>query len=287
MRFLQLERTRRPAPLPRGGLTQVKAVNPCSWFLIKGMNLAAPHLALLLVAVCTVALLYSSVGHGGATGYLAVMALLSIAPAIARPGALWMNCVVASVAFWRFHRAGYFDVRLFSFLALASIPMAWTGSRMALSSSAASLVLGAALVIAGWLLGWGNRRMEAPAVQRASIPMAITAGAGLGFLAGVTGIGGGVYLTPLLIVLGWASAKTAAGISALFIVVNSIAGLAGLGSRALVWQPAMPWVLLAGIVGALIGTHFSVRKWNLVTFRKVLGGVLFTAAAKCLFSSSA
>lgn len=270
----------------RGTLPQVKAIGRGPWLIDGAMELATPQLALLLAAVAAVAVLYSSVGHGGATGYLAIMALLSIAPAIARPGALWMNCCVASIASWRFYRAGCFDHQVFLPLALASIPLAWLGSRLALTSTTVSVVVGLALAAAGWLLGWGCRPGDEQVLHRVHLPLALTAGAGLGFLAGVTGIGGGVYLTPLLIFLGWTSAKTAAGVSALFIVVNSIAGLIGLGPRAMIWQPVMSLALLLGVAGALTGTYFSVRRWNVTTFRKVLAGVLFIAAAKCLFATA-
>ena len=172
--------------------------------------------AVLLAAIGAVAFLYSSVGHGGATGYLAVMALLGIAPDVARPGALWMNCVVASIAFWRFQRAGFFDGKVFWPLAAASIPCAWLGSRMHLEGTAYALVLGGALLAAGWFLGWGRRAAaDAPPTRPIAWPLAVLAGGGLGLLAGLTGIGGGVFLTPLLIFLNWTPAKVAGGISAL------------------------------------------------------------------------
>ena len=120
-------------------------------------ELSALHTGLLLAAIGVIALLYSSVGHGGATGYLAIMALLGLAPALAKPGALWINCFVASIAFWRFHRAGFFDWKIFAPLAVASVPLAWLGSRMHLDGRAYSLVLGVTLLLAGWLLGWGRR----------------------------------------------------------------------------------------------------------------------------------
>lgn len=241
-------------------------------------NLALP------LAVGFVAFLYSSVGHGGATGYLAAAALLGFPAAIARPGALWMNCCVAGIAFWRFRSAGFFDLKVFLSLAVASIPAAWVGSRMHLEGRGYALLLGVALAAAGWLLGWGRREQENSASQKPALPIALVAGGALGFLAGLTGIGGGVFLTPLLIFLHWTPAKVAGGISALFIVVNSIAGLAGLGSKALVWQPMFVGAIGLGIAGALLGTHFGVSRWRATAFRRALAVVLWIAAAKLLLT---
>ena len=246
------------------------------------MDLSALEFSLLLAAIAVIALLYSSVGHGGATGYLAVMALLGVAPTLARPGALWMNVFVASVAFWRFHRSGLFDHRIFIPLACASIPMAWLGSRLHLDGRAYSALLGLALLGAGWLLGWGGRRHNDAPTKPVALPLALTVGGGLGFLAGMTGIGGGVYLTPLLIFLRWTPAKTAGGISALFIVVNSIAGLIGLGEEALIWEPVFVLGPLIGVAAAFTGTYLSVLRWNSITFRRVLAVVLWIAAVKSL-----
>lgn len=234
----------------------------------------------LPIAVGLVAFLYSSVGHGGATGYLAAAALLGLSPAVARPGALWMNCVVAGIAFWRFQRAGFFDGKVFLSLAIVSIPCAWLGSRMHLEGRAYALVLGAALLAAGWFLGWGRREQENHPSRSVALPVALLAGGGLGFLAGLTGIGGGVFLTPLLIFMNWTPAKVAGGISALFIVVNSVAGLAGLGEKALVWQPLFMGAVAAGILGALLGTHLGVNRWRTEGFRRALAAVLWIASAK-------
>ena len=249
------------------------------------MELSPLQIALLLPAIAGIAFLYSSVGHGGATGYLAVMALLGIAPIAARPGALWMNCVVASIAFWRFRAAGHFDWRVFAPLAAASIPMAWVGSRMQLHGAVYAIVLGLGLAASGWLLGWARREDDGQATSAPSLPLALLAGGALGWLAGMTGIGGGVFLTPLLIFLRWTPAKTAGGVSSLFILVNSMAGLAGLGSAALTWHPMLILGPLVGAAEALAGTHFGVRRWSVVGFQRALAVVLWTAAGKLLLTA--
>jgi uncharacterized protein len=248
-------------------------------------DLSIMQTVLLLSAIAVVAFLYSSVGHGGATGYLAVAALLGLTPAVARPGALWMNCAVASIAFWRFQRAGFFDWKIFWLLAAASIPCAWLGSRLHLEGTAYALVLGGALLAAGWFLGWGRRASTDVLPPRPVLwPLTVLAGGGLGFLAGLTGIGGGVFLTPLLIFLNWTPAKVAGGISALFIVVNSVAGLVGLGGKALVWQPVFIGGVTVGVAGALLGTHLGVNRWRTTTFRRALASVLWIAAGKLILT---
>jgi uncharacterized membrane protein YfcA len=240
----------------------------------------------LLAAIAVVASLYSSVGHGGATGYLAAAALLGLTPTVARPGALWMNCVVAGIAFARFRRAGFFDAHIFWPLAAASIPCAWVGSRLHLDGRGYALVLGAALGVAGWLLGWGRREAADAPTRRPDWSIALLIGAGLGFLAGLTGIGGGVFLTPLLLMLNWTPVKVAGGVSALFIVVNSVAGLVGLGGKALVWQPVFAGAVAFGIAGALVGTQFGVKRWHTTGFRRALALVLWIAAAKLILTGT-
>lgn len=247
-------------------------------------ELSTAQSILLLAAIGLVAFLYSSVGHGGATGYLAAAALIGVSPAMARPGALWMNCFVAGIAFWRFQRAGLFAGRIFWPLAAASIPCAWLGSQMHLEGWVYGTVLGVALLAAGWFLGWGRRGPVKPAAEALAWPVAWLAGGGLGLLAGLTGIGGGVFLTPLLIFLKWTPAKVAGGISALFIVVNSVAGLAGLGSKSLIWQPALVGAVGLGVGGAILGTHCGVHRWPTLAFRRSLAAVLWIAAGKLLLT---
>jgi uncharacterized protein len=250
------------------------------------LELTTPQIVLLLAAIAAVAFLYSSVGHGGATGYLAAAALLGLAPEIARPGALWLNCVVASIAFWRFRSAGHFDGRMFLSLAMTSVPLAWLGSQMHLTGRAYGMVLGVTLAAAGVVLFVKPVADSVETTNRPKLPLALTVGAVLGYLAGLTGIGGGVFLTPLLIFLHWTPAKAAGGISALFILVNSVAGLAGLGKAAVHWQPMALFAPLLGAVGALAGTYFGVRRWAPGSFRRALAIVLWIAAARLLLTGN-
>lgn len=247
-------------------------------------ELSVSQSVLVLAAIGAVAFLYSSVGHGGATGYLAVMALAGLSATIARPGALWMNCFVAGIAFWRFHAAGFFDWHVFLPLAIASIPMAWLGSQLHFQDRTAAILLALALAAAGAFLGWGRRDASATPPRSVALPLAFGAGGGLGLLAGATGIGGGVFLTPLLIFFNWSPAKTAGGISALFILANSISGLVGLGSKAIIWQPVFAIAITVGAAGALLGTSLALNRWRTEAFRRVLAVVLWIAAAKLLFT---
>jgi uncharacterized membrane protein YfcA len=248
------------------------------------LDLTTIGLILLLAAITGVAFLYSSVGHGGATGYLAAAALLGLAPEIARPGALWLNCVVASIAFWRFRSAGHFDRRIFLSFAIASVPLAWLGSQMHLTGRAYGVTLGLTLGAAGMLLAMRSAVPDGTAVAAPRPAIALLVGGALGFLAGLTGIGGGVFLTPLLIFLRWTPAKTAGGVSALFILVNSVAGLAGLGKAAMHWQPVAIIAPVLGAAGALAGTYWGVCRWAPPAFRRALAIVLWIAAAKLLLT---
>lgn len=254
--------------------------SPAHQRIIANMDPQSINVLVLPLAVAVVAFLYSSVGHGGATGYLAVGALLGLAPAYVRPGALWMNCVVAGIAFYRFRQAGCFDFRIFWPLAAASIPCAWLGSQAHLNTRVYGLVLAAVLFAVGLLLAWPRTTKEENPTRPLELPAALLAGSVLGLLAGMIGIGGGVFLTPLLILLHWASDKVAAGISALFIVVNSMAGLLGMGASALIWEPTCLWAVALGIAGALLGTQLSLKKFQPQGFRRVLAVVLWIAAGK-------
>jgi uncharacterized membrane protein YfcA len=242
----------------------------------------------LLTAVFAVAFFYSSVGHGGATGYLAALALIGVAPASARVAVLIANVLVASVAWWRFWRAGYFDWCVLATFAVASVPCAWLGSRVHVSPHTYKLVLGAVLSAGGLVLLLRARWQTDDLVLRKIYWLAaLLVGAGLGFLAGLTGIGGGVFLSPVLYLFRWVKPKTTGGIAAGFIVVNSIAGLAGVGWEKITHAGPLLWLTLPAVIGALLGTHLGARRWSSVTFSRVLAGVLMFAGVKLLLEAVA
>ena len=183
------------------------------------------HLALLFVTIAIVAFLYSSVGHAGASGYIAVMTLFGLAAATIRPTALILNILVATIGSVQFARAGYFSWRLFWPFAVLSIPAAYLGGYLQLPVVILRVLIGLVLLFSAARLFF--RKSDPPDVQPPAPPAAIGVGGIVGLLSGLTGTGGGIFLTPMLLFFRWARIREAAAVSALFILVNSIAGLAG------------------------------------------------------------
>ena len=234
----------------------------------------------LLLGVFAVAVLYSAVGHAGASGYIAVMTLAGIAPTEIRPTALAINILVASLTSWRFVSAGHVDWRLVALCAIPAVPAAFLGGRLGLPLTALKITLGVILLLSAANL-LRTARQE-PAVRRAPVPAATAVGGTIGLLSGLTGTGGGIFLTPVLIGTGWAPTHVAAGVSALFILCNSIAGLAGTLST----RPALPAIvgpmLLVAMAGAALGSTLGSRRFSVPALRRVLAAVLCIAGLKLL-----
>lgn len=237
---------------------------------------------LLAVAFFLAALLYSSVGHAGASGYLAAMAFLGAPTPMMRPTALVLNLLVASIAAVRFARAGFFDLARFWPFALGSVPLAYLGGAVTLPGHWYRTLVGLVLWVAALRLffNWRFRTTTRPPHR----VVAVLCGAGIGLLAGLTGTGGGIFLSPLLLFMGWAETRQTGGLSAAFILVNSAAGLAG--NPASLSNLPGHWPLWAGAVvaGGLIGSELGTRRIGTPTFRKLLGAVLVLAGAKLIFS---
>jgi len=239
---------------------------------------------LLAAGMLVAAFGYASVGHGGASAYIAAMALVGIAPAEMRPIALLLNVLVSSLGTWKFHRAGYFRWRLFWPFAVVSIPMAYLGGAIMLPGQAYKVLVGLVLLYAAWQL-WrsGKSGEEMREVREPPLGGAMAIGAAMGLLAGLTGVGGGIFLSPLLLMLGWAGTKQTSAVAAPFILVNSIAGLgAGFVAKSAV-LPSYVWILAAAVlVGGWLGAEYGSRRFANPVVRRVLAIVLALAGAKMI-----
>ena len=241
----------------------------------------------IIFAIFAVAVLYSSVGHGGASGYLAVMALFTIAPEITKPTALILNLFVAMIAFVQFYRTENFEWKIFLPFAVGSIPLAFVGGMIQLPTLVYKIILGIALMLVAIRLAI-NLKSESE-INTPKIWLCLLIGAVLGFISGLIGIGGGVFLTPILLLMNWTETKKAAGISALFIWVNSMAGLLGnwlLGKNSnLSNLPDIVWFWIgAAIIGGLIGATLGSYRFNSLTLRRVLAFGLMIAGGKLIFT---
>ena len=236
---------------------------------------------LIPAAILVVAILYSSVGHGGASGYLAVMAFLSVSPAVTRPTALVLNLFVASIGAIQFYRAGHFKWNIFWPFAVTSIPFAFLGGMITLPTNIYKLLLGLVLLFAAFRLAWSFSKDVQPAPP--NIWIALVCGAAMGLLSGLVGVGGGIFLTPLLLLMNWSETKTAAGVSALFILVNSAAGLLGNYKQVSVLPSDVVLWIGSAIVGGIIGSLLGSRKFESLMLRRVLAAVLLFAAVKLIF----
>ena len=239
----------------------------------------------LAVAFFAAAVLYASVGHAGASGYLAAMAIVGVAPATMKPTALALNILVATIVTIRFHLAGHIRWRALVPFVLGSIPLAFIGGALVLPAAIYKPVVGVILLIAAAQLLRTASRAGATDDQPTTVPFgpAVVSGAGIGLLSGLTGTGGGIFLTPLILFAGWTSARVASGISAAFILANSISGLLGnvtsLGSL----PPALPIWLAAVAAGGLIGAELGARRLGTPALRRVLAIVLVIAGLKLIF----
>lgn len=230
------------------------------------------------------AALYSTVGHGGASGYLAIMALFSVAPETMRPTALALNLVVAGIGLWRFGRAGQIDAKLLAAFLMAAVPAAFVGGGIEVPEQIYRPLVGLLLWAAAVRLFWQPTSLSERTVRPPRLSVALPVGAGLGVLAGLTGTGGGIFLSPLIILFGWADARRTSGIAAGFIFFNSAAGLAGNLASARALPPELPWLTAAVVIGALVGTWLGAARLPKPRLLQGLGLVLVIAGAKLVFA---
>ena len=237
--------------------------------------------ALLLGALFfAAALLYAGVGHAGASAYLAAMALVGLAPAEMRPTALILNLFVASIVVVRFSRAGHLPWRQLAPLVAGSLPAAFAGGLIDVPGDVYRPLVALVLLAGAWRLATA---MPSPADEQGSgVPVVagVAAGAGIGLLAGLTGTGGGIFLTPLLVLASWAGTRDAAGLSGAFILANSLAGLGGLLVGGFSIPAALPGWIMAVVGGGLIGSWLGANSFSVLRLRRVLAFFLVLAAVK-------
>ena len=242
--------------------------------------------AMLLGALFFAAsVLYSSVGHGGASGYLAAMGLFGVAAAVMRPTALVMNIAVASISLYKFSRVSGFRWRLFWPFAVTAVPMAFVGGRIQLPIVWFGILVGCVLLFSAIRL-FIEALVTAKQVRTIKGPppvaLAVMLGAAIGLLSGLTGVGGGIFLSPLLVLTGWATVRDSAAPTAAFVLVNSASGLLGLLTRQPTLPEALPYWVAAVIVGGLIGASYGSRRLGNNAMRQALAAVLVIAGAKMI-----
>jgi hypothetical protein len=230
------------------------------------------------------AALYSSVGHGGASAYLAIMALFAVAPETMRPTALALNLVVAGFAAFRYWRAGQINVRLLAAFVLTAAPAAFLGGGISLEAEFYRPLVGLLFWLSAAWMFWQPSRLAAREPHPPSPAIALPAGAALGLLAGLTGTGGGIFLSPLIILFGWEDARRTSGVAAGFIFVNSLAGLAGNLASVRSLPADLPVLVAAVAAGALVGTWLGASRLPKARLLQGLGLVLVIAGAKLIFT---
>lgn len=230
-----------------------------------------------------VAFMYASVGHGGASGYLALMAIFSIAPEVMKPTALLLNLFVSLTSFIQFYRGKHFIWKIFLPLAIASVPMAFIGGLIVVDGTIYKKILGLLLLIPiVRFLFFPN--IAITDIRKSSVGLSLLIGGVIGLLSGMIGMGGGIILSPILLLLHWTDQKQTAAISALFIFVNSIAGLAGQLTKGIQFSADMYAYVIIAFAGGLCGAYFGALRFRQAILKNVLAGVLMLASWKLLFA---
>lgn len=244
------------------------------------------EISLLLIALILItAFLYSSVGHGGASGYLAVMSLVGIDIPYLKSSALILNLFVSAIAFWQYYKAGHFNWKIFYPFAIFSIPTAFLGGTILIDPFWYKKILGICLIIAAVRIIITIIKKDVIA-NPVSPPLthAAISGAFIGLISGMIGIGGGIILSPLILIMKWGEVKETSGVSALFIFVNSLAGLIGMASKNFSLPPQISFWVIAAIIGGLAGAYWGSKKAPSVTLKNILTSVLLFAAIKLLIT---
>lgn len=241
------------------------------------------YIWIFLLLLPIVAFMYSSVGHGGASGYLAMMALFGFAPDYMKPTALLLNLFVAAISFLHYAKAGHFNKKLFIVFAVASIPLAFVGGMIEIDASNYKKILAVLLVFAvlRMLNVFGK---ESDKLKEVKIWQGLLIGGGIGFISGLIGIGGGIILSPLILLMHWGKMKEAAAVSALFIWVNSAAGMFGQISSGVQIDPQSYILVGVAVVGGFLGAYYGSKKFNNKLLRYMLAFVLVIACIKLILT---
>ncbi|WMI65406.1 sulfite exporter TauE/SafE family protein [Aestuariibaculum sp. YM273] len=247
------------------------------------MLLDNQHIYAFLFLLLVVSFLYASVGHGGASGYLALMALFSFAPETMKPTALLLNLFVAGISFYYYYRGGFFNKKLFISFAITSIPLAFLGGTIEIDASIYKRILAVLLVFAilKMLNIFGK---ENDTTKEVKLWQGLLVGGIIGFFSGLIGIGGGIILTPIILLLHWGKMKEAAAVSALFIWVNSASGLIGQLSSGVTLEKGSFILVAIALIGGILGGYFGSKKINNTALRYILAFVLVIACFKLFFT---
>jgi uncharacterized protein len=262
-----------------------RAYTRTPWFQqFSGRPMDPQTIAAMAVLFALAAALYSSVGHGGASAYIATMALFSVAPETMKPTALALNLLVAGYGAWRYSSRGLSNWKLVLAFAITATPAAYVGGGIHLPGIYYKLLVGILLWLAAARLLWQPRQLAVREPHTPSLAVTVPVGAVLGFLAGLTGTGGGIFLSPLIILLGWEETRRTSGVVSAFIFLNSVAGLAGNVASIGRLPSELPIFLAAVAVGATLGTWLGVARLPRPWLLRFLGAVLLIAGAKLLFT---
>lgn len=238
---------------------------------------------LLAFLFLLIASLYAAAGHGGGSGYLAVMGIMDVEPALMKPTALTLNVLVAAIATWRYYGAGHFAPRLFWPVALTSVPLAFVGGRLSLPAEVYRPLVGLILLYAAYHLYSGGRNSPSALQRTASVPLLLLMGAVIGLLSGLIGVGGGIFLAPVLLLNGWASPHTTLGITAPFVLVNSLSGLSGHVVGGLSLPQELPLWLSAAALGGWLGAGYASKHLDPAHLVRLLALILVLGGLRLIF----
>ncbi len=246
------------------------------------MILEIEHIWIFLLILPVISFLYSSVGHGGASGYLALMSLFSFPHLVMKPTALLLNLFVAGISFFYYFKGGFFNKKLFLSFAVASVPMSILGGYLEIDAHIYKKILAVLLIFAilKMLNVFGK---ESNKIKGIKLWQGILVGGAIGFFSGLIGIGGGIILSPIILLLHWGNMKEAAAVSALFIWVNSAGGLIGQFSNGIQLSPVSFWMISLALMGGFLGANFGSRIVNNKTLRYILAVVLVMASVKLFY----